>query len=478
MTNAASSAVENKVGARPDTTVTSHSRGYLTTPAELREIAEKAKAGVEPYRSAVRDVIEKANETWTRSPLSGEVTCQRQPEEGTPSGTSMIALPGMSELKLGIELGSSRKESKGHAPKQGGPGKSESPEEPRYISEGGVTVYAKALAYNLTGKDSYAADVVTAIQGLLGVNSFGHFGNTQQPERQCQLNLSWYIPGFIRAADLVEDYPGWKSTKPAFQKWLATVVYPTTSFTAEVAVSNWGAAATNLSTYIADYLYDRPDLTLVSYNVPGSPEATTSRTPAQAYEHAIQLALRRMNGTRVEGRGGSSYSCDVEPATKSMIRPEGGMPDDLRRGSTGCSGIRILADDKSNMYSQTHLQNLIAQAELLRRRGDLRIYGNIANDSPVFQYVDSRGEQHTVTLPAGRGSLRKAILFVLSQQRARALRSACEVAYAYYGDSAMLNAVTATRPNTGNRGMAFETLTSGTAPGETRRDPPVTIPPR
>lgn len=428
-----SGAAAADLGANVPDQVEGNSRGYLTTPQELRQIKARAKQGLEPYNSAYHDVVRYANRTWDWPVLSRPVTC--------PTA-----------------------------------------DEPAYVRKGSVLVYAKALAYHLTGDEQYALGAKAAIEGLLGIASFGKPGNSKKPDRQCQLNLSWSIPGFIRAADLLEDYQAWKQrgTKERFQNWLAEVVYPTISFTAEVAVSNWGAAATNCSAYIADYLWDRGDLLLISYNGLDSTEPTTARRSAEAYEHAIQLALNRMNGIGAVGRGGSAKACDFSSATKSMIRPDGGIPDELRRGSTGCSGPRILENDKSNMYSQTHLQNVIAQAELLLRRGDRRIYDNIRTDSLLITYKDPKAAQHPALLPPGRGSLKQAILFVLdapSFQEPRSLKSAAEVAYRYYRHPAMLKAVLSTRPNSNDRAMSFETLTHGFAEGENPNAPPI-VPPR
>lgn len=86
-----------------------------------------------------------------------------------------------------------------------------SAEEPAYLKGGSILVYAKALAYHLTGNVQYAASARDGIEGLLGIISFGKPGNTKKPDRQCQLNVSW-IPGFIRAADLIEDHPIWQKS--------------------------------------------------------------------------------------------------------------------------------------------------------------------------------------------------------------------------------------------------------------------------
>ncbi len=410
------------------------SRGYLTTPSELQEIRSKAIEGIEPYKSSVEHAIAFAKGLWQWEAPSGRITCLAS-------------------------------------------------KSPAYLMKGNTLIYAKALAYHLQENEQYAHQVMERITDLLQITSFGEPGNSLKPDRQCQLNLSWAIPGFIRAADLLENLHAWQESdlKYEFQNWLAEIIYPTISFTAETSMSNWGAAATNACTYIADYLWDRPDLALVSYNRFDARKRTTARTPAEAYRHAIELALGRMNGMRSEASGGSSRACDNDPMTKSMIRPDGGIPDELRRGSTGCSGDRILEDDHSNMYSQTHLEGLIAQAELLLRRGDKSLYDNIRNDNLVYDFESPEGNDYQVVLPRGRGSLKKAVLFILdnpSFQKPRALRSAAEVVHRYYRHPAMLKAVLRKRPTSGGRPLGFETLTHAFAEGENPGLPPTVSPPR
>lgn len=413
--------------------VNGNTRGYLTTPQELHIIREKADQGIQPYADAVAHVLKFAANPWEWQPPHGKVTC--------PSA-----------------------------------------DDPPYLEHGSQLAYAQTLAFHLTGDSTFAFQAIDGITKLLNITSFGELGNTSKPDRQCQLNLSWWIPNFIHAADLLEDFEPWQrdDTKKQFQDWLANVVYPTISFTAEVSMSNWGAAATHCCAAIADYCWDRPDLTLVSVNRLSAKEKFTGRSPAEAYEHANQLALGRMNGTRWEGYGGSSRACDFSALTKSMIRPDGGIPDELRRGSSGCDGTEILENDKSNMYSQTHLQQLIAHAELLLRRGDRRIYDNIQNEPLKIQYFDPKGQRKETTLPPGRGSLLKALAFVFVRSKnnvPRSLKSAGEVAYRYYQKEFILKAVKPTRPNTSNRAMAFETLTHGFAENETPAPPPTTPPP-
>ena len=167
------SAVVPRAGKIPGEAARAGSRGYLTTPQELKQIRVKAGKGVEPYRSAVQEVLHDADQPWIWPAPSGRLTC--------PSA-----------------------------------------DEPAYLKKGSKLIYAKALAYQLTGQEHYAEEVQTRIGALLAIVSFGDPGNSREPDRRCQLVLSWSIPGFIRAADLLEDNPQWRSSgiKARFQTWL------------------------------------------------------------------------------------------------------------------------------------------------------------------------------------------------------------------------------------------------------------------
>jgi hypothetical protein len=144
---------------------------------------------------------------------------------------------------------------------------------------------------------------------------------------QCQLNFGWGTPELVAAADLIEDYwstqtcTGPTSTlytdttigsgncKVLFQNWLVKNPYYIVSYAAENSKSNWGAAATNATAYIADYLWDRPEVRLIHRSPPQVNDGEdTARTPSEAYAYANQLMFDRMNGYGVEY--GSSKSCD------------------------------------------------------------------------------------------------------------------------------------------------------------------------
>lgn len=288
-------------------------RGYLTTPEELGRIKRQAATGVEPYRSAVRGVLEYAAKAELPAPDTGRVACTAS-------------------------------------------------RQPPYATFGSPMAYSFALAYHLTGDKSYAAKARDAIGRLQLV--------TALEAGDCPLTMGRHIPDWIRAADLIEDY--WsKDEKRAFQNWLAALIYPSLA-TKYRRGNNWGAVITNAGQYIADYLHDRTELKL------------DGRSPAEAYKLMRQTALDRINGAIWDYCGEGV----------SMIRPDGGIPEELRR-STTCDDTHIEFSKPGHYYSEGYLAGTISQAELCLRRGDRALYENVG--------------------AAGRGSIRKAIEFVLDR---------------------------------------------------------------
>lgn len=353
-------------------------RGYLTTQPELARIRERAAAGVEPYRSAVRDTIAYAAKARLPAPDLGRVAC--------------------SASRL-----------------------------PVYATSGAPVVYGYALAYHLTQEKAYAAKVRDAIRDLQRV--------TALEAGDCPLTMGRHIPDWIRAADLIED--DWSDTgKRTFQDWLATVIYPSLA-TKYRRGNNWGAVITNAGQYIADYLHDRQDLKL------------DGRSPSAAYALMRQTALDRMNGAIWDQCGQGV----------SMIRPDGGIPEEIRR-STTCDDTHIEPGSAAHHYLEGYLAGTISQAELCLRRGDRSLYDNVN--------------------PNGRGSIRKAIDFVLdrvSWERQPSLMTAAR----YYRDPRMLAA--ARRPSSGQPEShdyisQFTSLTHDFAENETPAPPPVTAPPK
>ncbi|MCI0712805.1 MAG: hypothetical protein L0154_21800 [Chloroflexi bacterium] len=430
------------------------SRGYLTTPAELVDIAQKAERGIEPYVSAVEHVLDWADEDWD------------------------FRLHSFEEC--------------------------EDADSPEWLdNRGGIPIlYARALAYHLTGDESYAESVVEIIGDIIS-----SVDAISLSEQRCRLIFAWGIPELIAAADLVAPQldehecvgpvelaygttdMGSGSCRTLFQNWLAKNPYYVISLAAEQSQSNWGAAATNALAYIADYLWDREEVVLI-HRVPAfiNEGVPLALTPAQAYIRANTLALARMNGYRVEY--GSQDSCDFlsgsqqhddwEPV-KSQITELGIIPEEARRDQY-CN-IPVYNDRYQN-YPQIHIGHNLQQCELMLRRGDPSCYDNITMTAHRdFTFIDPNGQTQTTHLKPGRGSLERAINAVIIDAGAEWRHdSALEVAYRYYFTHHRFEGVRRwypelDRPSDCDQDVCFGTLTHGFATDETPSLPPVTSPP-
>jgi len=384
--------------------VTGNSRGYLTTPQELAFIVKKAGQGVEPYQSAVQQVLRTAGEPsyWPYGTIGGQQDV---------AGKTM---------------------------------------RPPYLGYGSGVIFAKAMAYHLSGQAEYAANVRTLLLDLNDTNGYG--GDVYSGGNQNILNLSWYLPGFIMAADLIEGYPGWsRADKHEFQKWLAVEIFKKVEWASDVRSNNWGSAGSATTAMIADYLTNS-GLMLVDRD-------GKELTPAQAYAEAKQRQLDRMNGNTYM----DNYSCHQAVG----IRPDGGIPEELVRGTTGCDGLWIKELDGSYGYMMTHLQGTVMHAELLLRRGDASIY-----------------ENKTKT---GAGSIWRAIHFLINNPNDKSKsvpweeKQVLEPAYRYYRDpyiAQQLGINTANRyiGSRNNQMLHFGTITHGFAIDE-NPSPPPTVPP-
>ena len=159
-----------------------------------------------------------------------------------------------------------------------------------------------------------------------------------------------------------------------------------------------------------------------------------------------------------------NYSCHQAVG----IRPDGGIPEELVRGSTGCDGLWIKEMDGSYGYMMTHLQGTVLHAELLLRRGDASIYENKTE--------------------SGAGSILRAIHFVINNPNDQSKsfpweeKQALEPAYRYYRDPYMAQQLgfgTANRYIGGrsNQMFHFGTITHGFAADEDPGPPPTVPPP-
>lgn len=431
------------------------SRGYLTTPQELIAIARKAEQGKEPYQSAVIEVLQWADREW-KYDLSSQETCASANEPAWNDN-----------------------------------------------NEGTPILYAKAMAYHLTGDALYADEVKNILERIMTeVKSISVDSN------QCQLNFAWGAPELVASADLIEDYwrdqtcsgpvstsyldseIGLGSCKSFFQNWLVKNPYYVISLSAESSGSNWGAAATNATAYISDYLWDRPKVLLlhrVPLEINDSEFVTYS--PSEAFVHANQLALDRMNGYGVElvsrfscdnlnGKQQSSYWAPV----KSQITDMGIIPEDARRDEF-CNIPRYNGEYQN--YPQVHLGNNIQQCELMLRRGDPSCFDNVeTTDIPEYVFIGPDGNLKTTHLYPGRGSIEQAIKAIIVDSSTEwRHESALDVAFRYYYLHHRLPgfdqwaAQLDRRSQSCSQDVCFGTLTHGFSIQEEIPSPPPTVSP-
>ncbi|MFN8494893.1 MAG: hypothetical protein U0350_45235 [Caldilineaceae bacterium] len=431
------------------------SRGYLTTPKELTAIRKKADDGLEPYHNAVKDVLDWADQDWD-FPLDAAQGC---PDANHPQWLD---------------------------------------------NQGGIPIlYAKALAYHLTGDEQYANDVKTILQRIMT-----KVLQISLSEQQCRLDFSWGTPELVASADLIEGYwhdktcngpvstaydntqIGSGNCKQLFQNWLIKNPYYVVSYTAETAQSNWGASSTNTLAYIADYLADRPAEKLVHRTGDAEDKdviKTITLTPAQAYARANQLMFDRMNGYGVDYFSSSACSAlagsqqnSQWPPVKSQITEKGIVPEDARRQEF-CN-IPQYSGEYEN-YPQLHLGSNIQQCELMLRRGDSACFDNVDNtDIPNFSYKYSDGETKVTHLYPGRGSIERAIdAIIIDSHTEWRHDSALAVAYRYYsahhrlpGTEQWLGQID--KFDDCAQDICFGVLTHGFSPDEAPGLPPVTKP--
>ena len=300
--------------------VTGAARGYLTTPQELTAIRNLAAQGVEPYKYNVDRLLRDAGD-----PLKWDY--------GTVGG-SIQAVSGdcYSPTNTKWDL---------------------------YFAEnyGAQEVYRKMIAYYLSGNIAYARNAREKILDLTDTFDFG--GEVYSGNNQCILELGFALPVWIQAADLLAGTSVWSaSDKLNFQRWLAQQAYPKVAWASRVRTNNWGAAGSLVASLIADYVYGS------GLNLNEVSPTRITLTPAQAYVQHNDMQVKRMTGAL---KGDSQ--CAIWG-----IQWYGGIPDETRRGATGCNGQWIVAQDQSLSYQTLHVEILVYHAEFLLRRGSDLLY--------------------------------------------------------------------------------------------------------
>lgn len=427
-------------------------RGYLTTPNELRRIAALANAGAEPYRTAVKAELAFAADALKRKPID---------------------VPELININDDIDS-------------------------PKYVSTGAKYAYAWALAYNLlrddnpTLADQYAQHARDWIMGMPEQRT-----QVKDYDHNTRLNLAVYMHNFVYAADLLADWtpPGQKqpfasgSDAHIFKQWLGEVIVRYPYNAAFTRVNNWGAWARLSIAVIADYVGDAAPLYVQGMvkNQDGAYEVdpaqacdsgvtdNCARADAKAmYADAIRLHYAMVDG---QMREFSFSSCDGS-GSQSMIRADGGIPDELRR-EYECDSPAI-ADQygAAARYSQFAIEAMVSLAELAWRRGDAGLY----------THIDT---------PTGRGALYRAVQFLLDNQVTLTRGSMLEMVNRFYSYQASAEPNQPAqreyeqllaqdlpgilkRQNEWPEGpgfVSFGTLTHGFAPGE-RLSPPPAVQPR
>jgi hypothetical protein len=367
--------IGSAVGAPSNSEAETKDRGYLTSIADLQNIRRMAfwgnQRGVEPYASWAQDFLSDAGtpDSWDYGHTGGALVT---------SGSSCVA----STVSGGERFMSQQ--------------------------QGAQAVYKKMIAYHLTQNIAYAQVARAKILEAITTTSFG--GEVYDGSNQCILLLAFSIPLWIQSADLLEGSSVWTAAdKTAFQTWLRDQVYRKVAWASRARRNNWGSSGSLAASMIGDYLTGT-NMTLAEVK-----PAALSLTPQQAYAQHNDMQLARMNTT---------WKGDSHCAIWG-IQSYGGIPDELRRGSTGCTGQYLGLTDDSYAYQITEIDHLVFHAEFLRRRGDYRIYNNEAAD-------------HS-------GSLLRAILFVI-QNPVQPNKSfhwdnyktgVLSVAYYYYQNSAI-----------------------------------------
>jgi hypothetical protein len=362
-------------------------RGYLTTPNELRRIAALANQRQQPYRTASEHELAYAKaalDDWS----------ERAPDT----------------LKFGSDI-----------------------EKPKYLADGAKYVYSWAIAYNLL-RDSqpdqaeeYALRTRELIMGMpdLGTQVRNYDNNTR-------LNLSVYVPEFVYAADLLADWTpkgepesfAKSAQAHKFKSWLGAEIIRYPYNAAHLRVNNWGAWARLATAVIADYvggdaplyvqgmLKDADGVYQITAEAPCDSGETKTCLAVDAhamYADALQLHKDMVDGKLYEY---SFSSCDGS-GSKSMIRPDGGIPDELRR-QYDCDTTAIDDDyGPAARYSQFAVESMTSLAELAWRRGDPNLYTHIDE-------------------PSGRGALWRAIQFLIDNNVKLTRGSMLEIANRFY----------------------------------------------
>ncbi len=373
-------------------------QGLHVSVSELDDIATLYRSGNSRIVPWVERLREEADTPW----LFGETATRY---EGT------LGIPGISDKKC-TQLDGSRQND--------------------VLPNIGEQIYARVLAAHILQEDTYAAEAKTQLLAFAKTSGFNlvRGSETYTGTNQCALEISLLTPLLIESALLLAHHDSWTQKETyLLQTWLANHVYPVTSAIAGTRKNNWGSAAAFASWAIGYYL-EGSGLSLSR----SAPSAQTLSPKEARNQHVLDQLKIVGNDWRGDSR------CEVFGA-----QVHGGFPDELRRGSTGCRGSYLQAQDAAYFYQIAHVGHLIYHAEALRRHGN----------NELFEYK----------VQDGSPMLLRAITFVTHNSTGMSLEwtsteiGVVRVAAAYYRDPRLCHTVRSGFRFTESRYLPFTRLT-------------------
>jgi hypothetical protein len=301
------------------------SAGVLTNKAELEEFKVRAVNGTAPYASLRSMIISGANEAWAWGDVSGSST----------GGGGVCTIGG---------------------------------DNTTFLTNAGAQVLAMAAGAILTSNSSQANSFKTSARNHILDLTDTTFTTTPAGSFQCTLDLAVSIPVWIEAALLLEEQNAFSNAdRTAFANWLASV-YRHPAWASRVRRNNWGTAGSLSGYLIGTYV---PANTVLVEVAPGP--ATITTIDAKSQHNALQL-------DRIQTVWEGDSQCLVWG-----IQPDGGIPDELRRGSTLCDGTHILDDDESLTYQSMHTELLTYHAMAIWRLQNNNLTDLFATDTTAIK---------------------------------------------------------------------------------------------
>lgn len=338
--------------------------GFVISGGEVAEIAQLARRGSQPERRLADRIVSDAGERWPHGWVG-----KRWGTVQNGRGKRCVPL--------------------------------DEPKNEHILTTSAYRIYSKALAYNLTGKGIYAKEARRLLMSFAESSGFNEIDGTRNytGANQCALDLSLFLPLMIDSAILLERYPGWNPYhEDKLRRWLADVPYKTTAAIARTRKNNWGNAAAFASWAIGHYLVGTGMKLEEVY------PRRRVLDPREARSEHLRTQLDKMS----TGWKGDSR------CKRFGVQRHGGIPDELRRGSTGCEGEFLAKTDGAYGYQIAAIRSLVYHAEAVRRHMDNELFrfgkvdGKPALERAIDFVIDNPNGQSHDWKPTELGALRVA----------------------------------------------------------------------